>query len=348
MAEKRLRMGIAGMVNDHVWFMADATHALPNAELVSVAEPHPELGQQAVERYGLASSYTSYEEMLDNEQLDAVMICSDNADKVKIVTAAARRGIHCYVDKPMSARYAQASEMVAVARKAGIKMMVAYHFFFNSTYNKVKGWIAEGRIGQVYLARASIGHAGPREINLSKYFCEWLEDKERAGGGAWVDEAGYMISAMVDNLGPVTDVSAFMNQQGWRDYLAPDIEDNSAAILKFESGALGVIDSRWGQIGRVPFEQSYHGTDGTIMQGWDAVRVFSRRSLPADMQGWLEVPIMRDPRGSGEAAHFVDTVLAGGDFEGVISPEGACHVQAVIEAGYLSAEQGRAITLPLD
>ncbi len=348
MAEKRLRMGIAGMVNDHVWFMADALHALPNAELVSVAEPHQELAQRAVERYGLASCYASYEHMLDSEKLDAVMICSDNAEKVKIVTAAANRGVHCYVDKPMSARYAEATAMVSVARQAGIKLMVAYHFRFGAGYQKVKSWIAEGRIGQVYLARASIGHAGPREINLSKYFCEWLEDKERAGGGAWVDEAGYMISAMVDNLGPVTDVSAFMVQQGWRDYLAPEIEDNSAAILKFESGALGVIDSRWGQIGQTPFAQSYHGTDGTILQGWESLRIYSRRSLPSDMQGWLEVPVMREPRGTAEAAHFVDTVLAGGDFEGIISPEGACHVQAAIEAGYLSAEQGRAIRLPLD
>ena len=55
MAENKLRLGIAGMVNDHVRFMADATHALPNAELVSAAEPHAELVAQAAERYGLTA-----------------------------------------------------------------------------------------------------------------------------------------------------------------------------------------------------------------------------------------------------------------------------------------------------
>jgi len=334
------------MVNDHVWFMADSTHALKNAKLVSAADPHAELTQRAAERYGV-STYASYEEMLDREQLDAVMVCSDNAEKVRIVSAAAQRGLHCYVDKPMSATLAQANEMVAVARRAGIKVMIAYHFSFGGAYRTVKGWIQNGRIGQVYLARASIGHAGPREINLSKYFVEWLESKERAGGGAWVDEAGYMISAMIDNLGPVTDVSAFMTQQGWRDYLKPEIEDNSAAILKFASGALGVIDSRWGQIGRMPFSQSYHGTEGTIMQGFEAVRLYSRHDVPADLVGWLEVPVAGQGFGDPEAAHFVNTVLADGDFSGIISLEGARDVQAVIEAGYLSAEQGRAIKLPL-
>ena len=278
--------------------------------------------------------------MLAQEQLDAVIVCSDNAEKVKIVAAAAQRGVHCYVDKPMSAFLGEANEMVTVARQAGIKVMIAYHFFFGTGYQMVKSWIAEGRIGQVYLTKASIGHAGPREVNLSKYFIEWLENRERAGGGAWVDEAGYMISAMIDNLGPITDVSAFMNQQGWRDYLAPDVEDNSVAILKFASGALGMIDSRWGQIGRQDYPQSYHGTDGTIMQGWEALRLYSRRGVPADQQAWQDMAVPRDPRGAAEAAHFVDTVLAGGDFAGILSLEGARDVQAVIEAGYASAARG--------
>jgi predicted dehydrogenase len=348
MVEKKLRMGIAGMVNDHVWFMADATQALPNAELVSAAEPYEELRQKAVERWGVKTTYASYEDMLDKEQLDAIIVCSDNAEKAPIVAAAAQRGVHCYVDKPMSAFVSQANEMVASARGAGIKMMIAYHPYFNTVYNTAKSWVQGGRIGQVYLAKASIGHAGPREINLSKYFCEWLESKERGGGGAFVDEAGYVISTFMDYLGPITEVCAFMNQQGWRDYLAADVEDNSVAILKFASGALGMIDSKWGQIGRVPHSQSFHGTEGTILSGWDALRIYTRLGIPKDMQGWIEVPMVRESRGANEAARFVNTVLQGGDFESIISPEGARDVQEVIEAAYISAERGEVVKLPLE
>ena len=53
MSDKKLRIGIAGMVNDHIWFMADATNGLPNAELVAAAEPHEELLAKAAARYGI-------------------------------------------------------------------------------------------------------------------------------------------------------------------------------------------------------------------------------------------------------------------------------------------------------
>ena len=313
MTEKKLRIGIAGMVNDHVWFMADATHALPNAVLVSASDPNEELRAKAAGLYGLARTYASYTAMMDSEALDAVMICSDNAEKAPIVAAAAARGLHCWIDKPMSAFLSEADAIVAAVRGAGIKAMVGYHFKFGGAYRLVQDWISTGRIGQVYLATASIGHAGPREINLSKYFVEWLEDKRRAGGGAWADEISYMISAMIDILGPITDVSAMLAQQGWRDYLAPDIEDNSVAIIRFESGALGMLASRWGQIGRLPYMQTWHGTDGTIEQGYATAHIYSRRDVPANMLGWLEAQIPPEARGMAEAAHFVDTVLADGN-----------------------------------
>ncbi len=347
MAGKTLRMGIAGMVNDHIWFMADALHALPNVELVSAAEPYEELRQRAVERYGVKTTYASYEEMLDKEQLDAIVVCSDNASKSKIVAAAAKHGVHCYVDKAMSAFLHQADEMIAAAKEGGIKVMIAYHPYFSTAYKKAKAWIQGGQIGQVYLAKASIGHAGPREINLSKYFCEWLESKERGGGGVFVDEACYSIATFTDYLGPITEVCAFMTQQGWRDYLPPDVEDNSVAILKFASGALGVIDAKWGQIGRPPYSNSYHGTDGTLLTGWDSLRIYTRKGVPKELEGWIEIPVMREPRGVGEASYFVETILSGGDFTGVIGLEGARAVQEVIEACYLSAQRGEIVKLPL-
>lgn len=343
MTEKTLRLGIAGMVNDHVWFMADATHALPNAVLVSASDPNAELRDKAQGLYSLERTYHSYAEMMDAENLDAVMICSDNAEKAPIVAAAASRGLDCWIDKPMSAFLSEADEIVAAVQGAGVKAMVGYHFKFGAAYRKVENWINSGRIGQVYLATASIGHAGPREINLSKYFVEWLEDKRRAGGGAWADEVSYMISSMIDMLGPITDVSAMIAQQGWRDYLAPDIEDNSVAIIRFESGALGMLASRWGQIGRLPYMQTWHGTDGTIEQGVGGARIYSRVDVPPDMLGWLEAQIPPEARGMAEASHFVNTVLADGTFEGVLGVEGSREVQAVIEAGYLSAERGQVV-----
>src|SRR5690349_18588482 len=109
MAETRkLRVGIAGMTSDHVWFMGDGLAALADVELVAAAEAHPELQRRGVERWGLCSTYADVEAMLAAESLDAILICSDNASKASIVEAAARRKIHVYSDKPMAATFAEA------------------------------------------------------------------------------------------------------------------------------------------------------------------------------------------------------------------------------------------------
>jgi predicted dehydrogenase len=345
----KLRIGIVGMTSDHVWDMGANLAAVPNVELVTGAEPYEELRQRAVAQFGLKSVYADQREMYAKEKVDAILVCSDNAAKVGIVEEAARHGVHVYQDKPMAATLAQADRMIALAEGSGIKVMVAYHTYFSAAYGKVKGWLDAQAIGKTYLARALIGHAGPKEVGCDPYFCEWLFDREKNGGGTFIDEGCYAISTFLDYLGPVEEVAAFMNQIGHRDYLPPDVEDNSVAILKFKNGVLGILDSKWGQIGSMPYGSSYHGTEGTILVGRGALSLYSRKVLPADLEGWAEVPSPRQARpGVGsEPAYFVRCILEDKPLEGPVSPRGARATQEVIEAAYRSAATGQVVKLPL-
>jgi predicted dehydrogenase len=340
-------MGIVGMSSDHVWGMGDALASLPEVELVCAADAYPELCEQAQKRWKLARTYADYHDMLAKEKLDGILGCGDNASKVDVVAAAAQHKVHVYMDKPMAATLAQAERMVELAKAAGIVLMIAYHPYFRNAYTKARE-LVQTKIGQVYLARGLVGHSGPREVGCSKYFQEWLHDKQRNGGGSFVDEACYAISAFYDYVGPVTEVCAFMTQMGWRDYLPADVEDNAVAILRFKNGALGILDAKWGQIGPMPFGQSYHGTDGTVLTTWEGVKVYSRAVLPADLQGWVELGSGRpEPRNVSEAVYFVDAVLRGKPLLGPISPQGARDVQEIIEAAYRSAATGQVVKLPL-
>jgi predicted dehydrogenase len=351
MMGKTLKFGIVGMTSDHVWGMGANLAALPQVEIVTGAEPVGELRDRAKERFGLATVYEDMREMYANEEVDAILVCSDNAAKAGIVEEAAKHGVHVYQDKPMAATLAQADRMIAAAEAAGIKLMIGYHNYFGAAYGKVKDLLDEGQIGDVYLVRALIGHAGPKEVGCDPYFCEWLFDQEKNGGGTFIDEGCYALSAFLDYLGPVEEVSAFMTQIGYRDYLPADVEDNSVAILRFQSGALGVLDAKWGQIGPMPFGSSYHGTEGTITTSWGGMSVYSRRMLPADLQGWVEVSSGRgrQPRpGIGsEPEYFVNCLLEDKPIEGPVSPRGARATQEVIEAAYLSAKKGEVVKLPL-
>jgi predicted dehydrogenase len=217
------------------------------------------------------------------------------------------------------------------------------------------------------------------EYGCSEYFCEWLFDKARNGGGTFIDEACYLLDGFVDYLGAIREVSAFTAPIGTgqagsgrhRDYLPDDVEDNSVAILRFASGALGVIDAKWGQVGPAPVRTSYHGTRGTLTNGPGGTELYSTAepSVPPQWES-MEVPPGRGPggghaaeglkawrapagrdggagRGGREQRYFVDCLLAGRPIEGASSPQVARDVQEVIEAVYRSAETGRAVQLPL-
>jgi predicted dehydrogenase len=344
-----IKVGIVGMTSDHVWGMAANLGALPAVELVTGADPHQELREQVQERYDLRTVYSDYGEMFEKEEIDAILACGDNAGKADIVEAAAEHGVHVYQDKPMAATLAQADRIVAAAETSGIKVMVAYHNYFRASHTEVKEWLDEGQIGDVYLARGSVGHAGPKEIGCSEYFCGWLFDKEKNGGGTFIDEGCYEVSTLLDYFGPVEEVSAFMNQMGWRDYLPPDVEDNAVVTLRFKSGVLAVIDSKWGQIGPLPYRSSYHGTEGTILTSRGGLSLYSRTAMPADLQGWVEVPVARGARADigTEPEYFVHCLLEDRPVEGPVSPRGARATQEVIEAAYRSAETGQVIRLPL-
>jgi predicted dehydrogenase len=363
---QKLRFGIVGMSSDHVWTMGDGLAALPEVELIAGAEPYPELRERAMKQWGLGSTYEDYETMLDREKLDAILVCGDNAGKADIAEAAARCGVHVYQDKPMAATLAQADRILRAVEASGITLMVAYHSAFNPLYDPVKQLLAQGAIGRPYLARGVTGHGGPIEFGCSRYFYEWLFDRQRNGGGTFVDEACYLVDNFLDYLGTIVEVSAFTAQIGHRDYLPADVEDNAVAIVRFANGALGIIDSKWGQVGLAPVRTSFHGTQGTIINGprgtelystadpvipddWEAVdssTLSGHGRMPADLRAWRAPEISRSGYGS-EQRYFVDCVLNQRPVEGPTSPRVARNTQEVIEAVYRSAELGRAVQLPL-
>jgi len=363
---EKIRFGVVGMSSDHVWNMGDGLAALPEVALVTGAEPYPELRERATKQWGLQRTYEDYETMLAEETVEAILVCGDNAGKAAIAEAAARHGVHVYQDKPMAATLAQADRILRAVESSGITLMVAYHSAFNPLYDSLKDLLAEGAIGRPYRARGVTGHGGPIEFGCSRYFYEWLFDQQRNGGGTFVDEACYLVDNFLDYLGPITEVSAFTAQIGHRDYLPAEVEDNAVAILRFANGALGIIDSKWGQVGPAPLRTSYHGTQGTLISSprgtelystakptvpadWQAIdgsALSGHGPKPADLQGWQAPAVARSGYGS-EQRYFVDCLLNQRQIEGPTSPQVARDTQEVIEAVYRSAELGRAVQLPL-
>src|SRR6266542_3442567 len=173
----RLRFGVVGLSSDHVWMMGDGLAAQPDVKLGAAADADPGLLGRAAQRWDLARTYPACGDLLAACAVDAVLVCCDNGGKADVVEAAASRGVHVYLDKPMAATLGQAHRIAAAAG-------------------------------------GGIGHAGPREYGCSDEFCSWLFDAGRNGGGCFIDEGCYLIAEFVDRLGKVAEVSAFTAQIG--------------------------------------------------------------------------------------------------------------------------------------
>lgn len=366
--DDKAKFGVIGLTSDHVWGMGDGLVQLPGVRIVAAADETAELRDRAARQWGLDRTYASHAEMLEREDLGAVLVCCDNASKAGVVEAAARHGVHVYQDKPMSSTLAGADRILQAAKSSGITLMVAYHSAFNPIYDQVKQAIADQAIGTVYLARGSVGHEGPVEFGCSPHFYSWLFDAEKNGGGTFVDEACYVVDEFVDYLGNVVEVSAFTAQIGHRDYLPKNVEDNAVAILRFASGALGVIDSKWGQVGPAPVRTSYHGTEGTIVNSRGTTELATIRAA-ASLAGWSRSdqtalsghgagnPDLRVFQATATAAdagrrgaeqrRFIQALVEGAPLPHASTPDVARHVQEIIDAVYVSAASGRAVSLPL-
>lgn len=359
-----MRAAIVGMTSDHVWQMGDGLAAQNDVKIVAAADGHKELRDQAKSRWSAQALYEDAGSLFAREELDVVLLCGDNAGKADIVEAAAKKKVHVYQDKPMGATLADADRILKAVEASGITYMCAYHSAFSPAYQQLRALVRGGAIGKVYLARGVTGHGGPKEFGCSEYFCEWLFDKHKNGGGTFVDEACYLVDGFLDYLGAIEEVSAFTAQMGHRDYLPEDVEDNSVAILRFKSGALGVIDAKWGQVGPSPVRNSFHGDKGTITvggpsgtelystaspklgDGWQPIEAAGGhgRQLPG-LAGWRSLTPTRSPSsgsGGSEQKVFVDAVRASKQIEGPASARVARDVQAVIEAVYASARSGKA------
>jgi predicted dehydrogenase len=256
----------------------------------------------------------------------------------------------------MGASLGQARRIHAAVSAAGVRLMIAYHHTFNPFYDDLSRLLRDGALGTVYLARGAVGHAGPRETGCSDEFCAWLFDGRRNGGGSFADEGCYILAEFIDRLGRIVEVSAFTAHIGHRSYLPPDVEDNAVAILRFGSGALGLIDAKWGQAGPSPVLTSYHGLDGTLSILPDRAELAVRRPAepgpgwqPVDLSGEIRSWRRDQPRppdagwDGREQDAFLRHLDPVGPVEGPSGPAAALHVQEVVEAVYTSARTGRAI-----
>jgi len=158
---------------------AEALRAYPHAEIRAVASPTAGHAQALAERLSIPHHLTDYKKMLAMPEIDMVVVGVPNDLHHRITLDAAAAGKHVVMEKPLCLNLAEADEMIAVCRKAKVKLMYAEELCFVPKYVRLKQLLDSGALGKPTLVKQSEKHDGPHAPHF------W--DVERSGGGVMMD-----------------------------------------------------------------------------------------------------------------------------------------------------------------
>jgi predicted dehydrogenase len=166
--DKKYRVAIIGRTGhgDYGHDLDQAWHDVSEAEVVAVADDNPTGLAAAAKRLNVAQAFSDYRKMLDAVKPQIVCICQRWLDQHHAMClAAAERGMHIYIEKPLCRSLAEADEIVAACERTHAKLAVAYPTHYSPKLKAVKDLIAAGRLGRVleFRGRGKEDHRGGGE-----------------------------------------------------------------------------------------------------------------------------------------------------------------------------------------
>jgi len=343
----KTRLAAVGLAQDGAWSWLKEALAEPDAELVAVADPHPELLERARARVPTATRmFADYERMLDEVHPDAVIATLPNAEHLAITRACAQHHIHLWLQKPMAITAAGASEMERVAREAGIQLMVSYHTLWSRELQTLNEHVRLGDTGPV--RRLVVRHAFNASKTLSPTYAAYFLDPAAHGGGALMDQGTYGINYAVWLLGRPLRVFATAHRFNPRPALRA--EDEVWVVLEYPAATALIYGAWWiePEIGPGVGEVVISGPRGELRR--DLKRVTFTPSLgetvPLPERAPHELELVTPPREhSAGVAHFVDCLRHGRPIDAAHSATLNIVVSEVVEAAYQSIRSGATVAL---
>ncbi|CAN5392541.1 Gfo/Idh/MocA family oxidoreductase [soil metagenome] len=236
--------------------------------LVVLVHPDAERASSAAARYGFEKSVTSWEDAVNDPDVDIVNIVTPNAFHKEVALAAARAGKHIWCEKPLALTAEDAHEMTLAAESAGVATLVGFTYLQNPGLALAKQLVERGELGD--LVSFTGFFSADTMIDPSVPFT-WRTDRSRAGGGAVGDLGSHMISIARYLVGDVTRVTGLSRivvperQDADGVTRTVDNDDLSLSLLEFANGAIGSMQASRVATGRA-FEVSFTltGTQGAI------------------------------------------------------------------------------------
>ena len=344
-AGRRIRFALVGcgrIAEKH--FEALERHA-ERAELVAVCDTDPAALSRAMTRTGVAG-FASLDALLAGNNADAIVLATPSGIHAAQTISAADAGRHVVTEKPMATRWSDGQAMVAACDRAGVKMFVVKQNRQNATIQRLKRALDQRRFGKIYLVSVNVFWSRPQEYyDSAAWRGTWEFD-----GGAFMNQASHYVDLLDWLIGPIESIQAYTATLARR----IEVEDTGVMSIRWRSGALGSMN-----VTMLTYPKNLEGSitilgeKGTVRIGGVAVN---------EIQHWeFAEPDADDEKiktasyettsvyGFGHPLYYdnVIKVLRGEAEPETDGREGLKSLETLI-ATYLSARDGKRISLPLD
>jgi UDP-N-acetyl-2-amino-2-deoxyglucuronate dehydrogenase len=249
---------------------ARAALGIPGVTIAAVYGANRQKAVRLAQAYG-GAVYDDLDQFLDHRPLDIVAIGSPSGLHADQAIAAISRGLHVLSEKPLDVTTAKVDSVIAAAARGGVKVGVFFQDRLKPDIAAMKAMIASGRLGTPIFAAGHVRWYRPPEYyGTSRWRGTWALD----GGGALMNQAIHTVDVLQWLFGPVAQVGARTATR-----LHPiKVEDTAAAVLEFESGALGIIEATTSSYPGYARRVDVSGSEGTLILEGD-------RLVATDLRG---------------------------------------------------------------
>jgi len=213
-----------------------------------IAEVTQELAEEKAKAFGFDRSTGDWRKLVSDPNVDVVDICTPNFLHKEIALEAIRNGKHIYSEKPLALTVEDAKEMVEAAKNAGVKTLVGFNYIKNPAAQLAKQIIENGEIGEI---THFYGTHNEDYLASPQTPIDWHCKKRLAGLGALGDLAAHIVNMAHYLVGGIKEVSGDMaiviperpDPKDLKKICKVENEDQASALVRFESGVMGVIET---------------------------------------------------------------------------------------------------------
>jgi predicted dehydrogenase len=238
--KKIIRVGVIGCGSIAKFRHLPELEFHPQVEIVAVCDANEERASKIARLYKTIF-YINYQDLLNDTNIDAVIICLPHHLHSKVTIEAAKLGKHILCEKPIATNLEEAKEMIAMAKKNNVQLMIGHNQRFVPSHIKAKKILETGDLGKVTSFKSSFGHSGPENWSVEGKNNFYFND-ELIPFGVIGDLAIHKIDLIHHLLNePIIHVSAMSET-----FQKPTKhEDTSILLARTQSGVIGTITASW-------------------------------------------------------------------------------------------------------